>query len=129
MESTSEVVHALYDAYLAGEPAGMLALMSDEVHLRFLGQVEVHGKEAATRFMAFAGGLLHDMQFEIRDIIVDGDTAAAIWDERAVTADGAPWSNHGVDVIHVRDGKVVALHENNDVREVHKHFPPYRANG
>jgi hypothetical protein len=26
----------------------------------------------------------------------------------------------------VRDGKVVALHENNDVREVHKHFPPYR---
>jgi uncharacterized protein (TIGR02246 family) len=129
METTSDVVHALYDAYLAGDPAGMLALMSDDVHLRFLGQVDVNGKEEATRFMDFAGGLLHDLEFEVRDIIVDGDAAATIWEERAVTARGVPWRNHGVDVIHVRDGKVVALHENNDVRQVHEHFPSYRANG
>ena len=28
-------------------------------------------------------------------------------------------------MIRVRDGRVVSLHENNDVRLVREHFPPY----
>jgi hypothetical protein len=28
-------------------------------------------------------------------------------------------------VIRVRDGRIVSLHENNDVRLVREHFPPY----
>ncbi len=30
-----------------------------------------------------------------------------------------------MDVVHVRDGRVAALHENNDVRKVYAHFPRY----
>ena len=53
------------------------------------------------------------------DVVVDGDVAAGVWHETATTASGEPWENHGVDVVHVRDGRVVALHENNDVRKVY----------
>jgi ketosteroid isomerase-like protein len=103
----------------------MLAQMSDDVEVRFLGQGTFHGVPAARRFMQFSAGLLQDLDFRIRKTIVDGETAAVIWDESATTAAGKAWENHGVDVIRVRGGKIVALHENNDVNLVYEHLPRF----
>jgi ketosteroid isomerase-like protein len=111
---------------MAGDKDGMLALMHEDVEVRFLGQICLRGKADAEMFMDFAGGLLSDVRFSLLRLIVDGDTAAGVWEETARTSGGAPWTNHGVDVIHVRDGLVVALHENNDTRMVYRYFPPYR---
>jgi ketosteroid isomerase-like protein len=122
---TRQVVDALYKAFLSGDGEGMIALMSDDVEVTFLGQGTFHGIPAVRRFMEFSAGLLSDVEFRIKTIIIDGDVGSAVWEETATTRDGKPWENHGVDVIRVRDGKVVALHENNDVRLVHEHFPPY----
>ena len=123
--STREVVDALYKAFLAGDGEGMIALMADDVEVTFLGQGTFHGIPAVRRFMGFSAGLLEDVEFRIQTVIIDGDVGAAVWEESATTRDGKPWENHGVDVIRVRDGKIVALHENNDVRLVREHFPPY----
>ena len=127
MSDTRAVAEAVYAAFLAGDKDGMLAVMADDVEVSFLGQVLLRGKEAASRFFDFAGPLLTDVEFTLEEIVVDGDVAAGVWHETATTAAGDPWENHGVDVIHVRDGRVVALHENNDVRKVYKHFPRYDA--
>jgi ketosteroid isomerase-like protein len=124
-EDTRRVVDALYDAFLAGDPEGMIALMADDVEVTFLGQGTFHGIPAVRRFFAFAGGLLRDVDFRIDTIIVDGDVGCAVWHETATTHAGDPWATHGVDVIRVRDGRIVSLHENNDVRLVRRHFPPY----
>ena len=124
-EDTRRTVDALYAAYLAGDGEGMIALMADDVEVTFLGQGTFHGIPAVRRFMTFSAGLLKDVEFTIHELIVDGEHASAIWSETATTADGKPWVNHGVDVIRVRGGQVVMLHENNDVRLVHAHFPPY----
>src|SRR5436190_14157143 len=126
---TRRVVDALYDAYLAGNGEGMLAQMADDVEVRFLGQGTFHGLPEVRRFMEFSAGLLRDLDFRIRRTIVDGDTAAVIWDESATTADGKAWENHGVDVIRVHGGKIVSLHENNDVNLIYEHFPRYDAAG
>jgi ketosteroid isomerase-like protein len=123
--STREVVEELYRAFLAGDKDGMLAVLHPDVEVSFLGQVYLHGTDAAGRFFDFAGGLLRDVDFTLEDVLVDGDVAAGVWHETATTASGEPWENHGVDVVHVRDGRVVALHENNDVRKVYAHFPRY----
>lgn len=115
----------LYRAFLAGDKHGMLAVMDDDVEISFLGQVQLRGKAEASRFFDFAGTLLRDVDFTLEQIVVDGDVAAGIWRETATTMAGEPWTNHGVDVIHVREGRVVALHENSDVRMVRQHFPSY----
>lgn len=125
MTTTRQVVEELYRAFLAGDKDGMLAVMHPDVEVSFLGQVHLRGKEEASRFFDFAGGLLSDVDFTLEDILVDGDVAAGVWHETATTLSGEPWENHGVDVVHVRDGRVVALHENNDVRKVYAHFPRY----
>jgi ketosteroid isomerase-like protein len=122
---TRSVVDALYEAFLAGDSEGMLAQMADEVEVRFLAQGTFHGIPAARRFMQFSAGLLRDLDFRIRRKIVDGDAAAVIWDESATTAAGKPWENHGVDVIRVRNAKIVVLHENNDINLVYEHFPRF----
>jgi len=125
MNDTQTTAEALYRAFLAGDKDGMLALMDDDVEISFLGQVQLRGKPEASRFFDFAGTLLRDVDFTLEQVVVDGDVAAGIWRETATTMSGEPWANHGVDVIHVRDGRVVALHENNDVRLVRRHFPSY----
>jgi ketosteroid isomerase-like protein len=122
---TRRVVDALYQAFLAGDPEGMIAQMADDVEVTFLGQGTFHGIPAVRRFFAFAGPLLQDLDFRIGPVVIDGDVACAVWRETATTRDGQPWENHGVDVIRVRDGRIVSLHENNDVRLVRQHFPPY----
>lgn len=122
---TRDVVDRLYGAFLAGDAEGMVDLLSDDVSLRFLGQVDARGIDEARRFFAFAGGLLDDVRFEIRHEVVDGEWAAVVWSESAVTASGEPWANHGVDVIRVEGGQITVLHENNDTRLVHRHFPVY----
>ncbi len=125
MRSTREVAEELYRAFSAGDKEGMLAVLDPDVEVSFLGQVHVRGTAAASRFFDFAGGLLRDVDFVLEDLLVEGDVAAGIWHETATTSSGRPWENHGVDVLHVRDGLVVALHENNDVRKVYEHFPRY----
>jgi len=123
--TTRQVVERLYHAYLHGDPEGMLALMREDVHVRFLGQANLQSIEETRRFFGFAAGLLTDLDFRIERTIADGEWAAVTWSETARTADGAAWENHGVDVIHVVGGEIAALHENNDVRMVHRHFPRY----
>jgi ketosteroid isomerase-like protein len=121
-EATRRAVEALYRAYLAGDPDGMLATMADDVHVRFLGMVDFTGIEEARRFFHANTAKLIDLDFRIRKLIVDGHHAAAVWSETATTPAGEPYANHGVDVFEVRDGMVVAVHENNDVTVVRRHF-------
>lgn len=125
MKSTRELVDALYAAFLTGDAEGMLQLMAEDVEVRFLGQATLRGKQQTRRFMAFAGSLLSNVEFRVRKTIVDGNAAAVVWDETAETASGRPWVNHGVDVVHVDNGLITKLHENNDVRLVRLHFPSY----
>jgi ketosteroid isomerase-like protein len=122
---TKRVVDALYAAYLAGDGEGMIAQMADDVEVTFLGQGTFHGIPAVRGFMEFSASLLRDVDFRIQALIIDGEVGSAVWQETAITRDGEPWENHGVDVIRVRAGQVVSLHENNDVTLVHKHFPRY----
>jgi uncharacterized protein (TIGR02246 family) len=122
---TRAVVEALYAAFLSGDLDGMLAQMAEDVEVRFLGQGRFDGVAAVRRFMEFSAGLLTDLDFRIQRVVVDGEVAAVIWEETATTTDGHPWENHGVDVIRVRGGKIVSLHENNDVTLVHRHFPRF----
>lgn len=126
-EETRRVIEDLYDAYFAGDLARMLATFSEDIAFRFLGQVDGQGIDEARRFFAHSAGLLVDLDFRLEYKVIDGDHAAVTWTETARTAAGAPWNNHGVDVFEVREGKIVSLHENNDVRLVHEHFEKYKS--
>jgi ketosteroid isomerase-like protein len=112
---TRAVVEDLYQAYFAGNPEGMLATMSDEVEVRFLGRGVFRGIDPSRRFLTANTAKLINLDFRIRRLIIDGEYAAAVWEESATTIHGDPYENHGVDVFRVEDGEITILHENNDV--------------
>jgi len=124
-KETRRVVDRLYEGFLRGDPEAMLATFSDDIAIRFLGQVDTRGIDEARRFFTHAAGLLTDLDFRRRHTVIDGSRAAVTWTEIARTVAGAHWENHGVDVFEVRDDKIISLHENNDVRLIHKHFGKY----
>lgn len=115
-EATTRVtVDRLYAAYFAGDPEGMLATLSDDVEVRFLGRGTYRGIKEARAFLTSNTGTLKDLDFRIRKLIVDGDWVAVVWDETATTIHGDPYANHGIDIFRVVNGAIVVLHENNDV--------------
>lgn len=123
MRTTEQTVRALYRAFRNGDSAGMLALLDDGVEVRFLGVQPIHGLAEARAFFERQAGILNDVDFQLAHLLVDGEYAAGVWRETARTADGLPWSNHGVDVFRVLSGKVISLHENNDVRKFYRFIP------
>lgn len=125
-QETRAVAEALYEAFLAGDAEGMLAQLHEEAEVAFLGQGCVRGTQQVRELFEFLGGQLAEVEFTLDQLVVDGSVAAGIWRERAVSVDGETWENHGVDLIHVHDGRVVALHENNDVRREHPYVSRYR---
>ena len=123
MRTTEQAVRALYRAFQSGDSAAMLALLDDDVEVRFLGVRPMRGLAEARAFFELQAGILNDVDFQVTRLVVDGEYAAGVWHETARTPDGLPWSNHGVDVFRVRSGKVVSLHENNDVRKFYRFIP------
>ncbi len=113
-QTVAAVLDALYAAYLGGDTQGMLATMSDDVSVRFLGRPPVNGVEEAAKFFTDNNASLQDLDFRIRTRVIDGEWAAVTWDETA-TALGRPYENQGVDVFRVVDGKITVLRVNNDI--------------
>ena len=120
--TTRDTIERLYAAYLGGDPNGMADLLSEQAWVRFLGQAELWGRERARALFTDNEDLFTELDFTIERVVIDGEHAAAIWSEVAVTRSGEPWSNHGVDVFGVADGEITFLHENNDVMTFRRHF-------
>lgn len=114
-DMTRRIVDRLYTAYFAGDVDGMLAEMAPDVEVRFLGRGVHRGIIEARRFFAANTGMLLNLDFRILRRIVDGEWAAALWEETATTIHGDAYSNHGVDVFRVQRNQIVILHENNDI--------------
>lgn len=119
---TKRVIDALYEAYFAGDAAGMVNLMTEDVWVRFLGRADFRGKAEASEFFASNTPLLEDLDFQIHKLIIDGRYAAAVWSETARTVHGDDYVNHGVDIFEVENGEIVSVHENNDINVHRSHF-------
>lgn len=122
---TRAVVEDLYDAFGSGDLDRMFGLMADDVVVTFLAQGTFRGRTEVERFLAFSEGLLVDLDWRLEAIVVDGELGCGIWAETARTADGHPWATTGVDVLRVRDGRIVSLTMNNDAALSRRHLPPY----
>src|SRR3954451_20525352 len=123
--ATRNVIDTMYAYYLSGDQAGMLSLMRDDAVVTFVGHGTFHGKDEIRAYMAFSGGLLPDLVFNIRQKIVEGEYAAVTWDETATTWRGEPWQSTGVDVYHVVNDQITELTVNSDTDKMLRQLGPY----
>jgi ketosteroid isomerase-like protein len=109
-ERTRSAIRRFYEAYRDGDVDRMTAGLASDVRLRFLGLADVRGVHAARRFLHEHAKTRRDGGFRIAKLVLEGNRAAAVWEERG------PAANHGVGVFEVRDGLIVSIHENDAVR-------------
>lgn len=123
--ATRALIDRFYEAYTAGNLAGMLALLDEAAVVTFNGHGVFRGRAEYQPYMEWAGTQLPELQFTVTAKIVDGDRAAVTWDEIGTTAHGARWDAIGVDTYRVVDGKIVALTVHSDTDKMRRFLDPY----
>jgi uncharacterized protein (TIGR02246 family) len=108
-EATRAVIDRFYEAYLAGDPEGMLAEIADDATMTFAGHGTFRGMTEIRAYFAWAGPQLVDLEFNVIAKIVEGDRASVPWSETAQTKRGDAWEAIGCDIYRVANGKIVEL--------------------
>ena len=107
--ATRAVIDRFYAAYLGGNLDGMLAEIAGDAVVTFAGHGTFRGKGEIRPYMEWGVKQLPELQFNVRNKIVDDDRAAVTWDETGRTKRGDDWSAIGCDVYRVVNGKIVEL--------------------
>lgn len=106
--TTEELVHRFNDAFVVHDPSGLDDLIGDDCVMEAIQPApdgaRYEGREAS---LAFWKALAEDRgsQFEAEEIVVTGDRATIRW--RYHFGDGLAESVRGVNLMRVRDGKIV----------------------
>ncbi|MGY1409413.1 MULTISPECIES: nuclear transport factor 2 family protein [unclassified Luteimonas] len=94
-------------AVAAGDNEGFLAFCTDDVTWHFIGNRTITGKGAVRRYMDET--YIHPPEFDVADLLVDGDTVVAIGDITITDAGGAQMRSAYCDVWRLRDGRLAEL--------------------
>ena len=123
--ATRAALDRVYAAYTSGDLEGMLALMSEDVIVAFIGHGTFDGKDEAHAYMTWAAKQIPELNFRVLHKIVDGERAAVVWDETGFTWHGDFWSARGVDVYRIVDNRVVELTVYSDTEKIARLLEPW----
>ena len=119
VEDKVEVARRYLEALRGLDPEGMLTEVSDDMVLEIPFAPaglprRLAGKTAVATFVRAAlGGFFREFEVTRLDIRAEeaSDRVVAEYESRGTTADGRPYANSYVNLIRVRDGKVVESRE------------------
>ncbi len=112
-QTNVEVVQRAYEAFGRGDIPAMLEVMTDDVDWNLQGPSAIpwagprHGREEVGEFFSLLGQTLDFEQFEIREIVSQGDTVVHLGYERLrVKQTGRLVEAEWTHVYTLRNGKV-----------------------
>jgi len=116
------------------------ALLKDcvpNIHHRFGGSHalggERHDIHALRTWFGRLGRLGPQLHLKVNDVWVKGwphnTTIIIRWDATDKRADGSPYKNHGVQIVNMRWGKIVAIDANEDSQAVAENLAMHAAYG
>lgn len=106
---TRRIVEAVYAAHRSHDLEALVGLLAPDVEVTFLGRGTFANADAFRAHLTGGTSGLRNVDLQLKTLIIDGTSAAGIWEETAETASGQAYHNHGVDVFAVRDGAVNEL--------------------
>jgi ketosteroid isomerase-like protein len=105
--SNAEIVRSYLNAFASGDPAAVVAHVTDDfenIQVGLLGKGCSGANVYAERLVGFLGAFA-DLKYDIEELIVDGDKIAAAY-KMTFTDNGQSMVIEGVMVITMRDGKI-----------------------
>ena len=112
-QENKQVVQAIFESFGRGDIAGLLGHVEEDVVWNAPGSSLVpyygnrHGHEGVQDFFQKLGSNISFENFELLDLIAEGDKVVAVGRERGrVGATGKTFNNDWAIVFTIRDGKV-----------------------
>jgi ketosteroid isomerase-like protein len=81
-------------------------LITEDVAFDFPGAGRVEGKRRTLLLLKSILRKYPVLRLKVSKIIVSGDRACTVWTNRGEASDGTPYSNSGMTLLHIKDGKV-----------------------
>jgi ketosteroid isomerase-like protein len=124
-----ETVQRVFQAFGRGDIPGVLALLAEDVLWFFPGPPAIpfagerRGHEGATQFFQTLGGAVEFEQFEVRELVAQGDKVVALGFERGrVRATGRTFDNPWALVFTLRGGRVAEFRSYEDTAALAEAF-------
>ena len=80
--------------------------LMENAALDFPGPGRIKSQKKIISFLKALFRRFPRLEFTVHDIIVEGDRACIVWTNEGERNDGQPYSNSGITLLHMSDGKI-----------------------
>jgi ketosteroid isomerase-like protein len=98
-----------FDAMNARDFTDLELHLSPDVAFDFPGAGDIIGSRRMLLFLKVLFRKYTRLVFTVQEVLADGERACAVWTNEGMTAEGEPYCNSGVTVMHFSGGRIVAL--------------------
>jgi ketosteroid isomerase-like protein len=83
--------------------------LAPDVAFDFPGAGDINGSRRMLLFLKVLFRKYARLMFTVQEVLADGERACVVWTNEGKTAEGEPYCNSGVTVMHFSGGRIVAL--------------------
>ena len=104
-----ELIQIIFNAFNKRDVSELEGYLDEEAVFEFPGTELVKGPKRILLFFKVLFRKYPRLKFNVTDILVDGDEACAIWSNEGEDNTGKPYSNRGVTIVRIKEGKIVFI--------------------
>ena len=107
--SNKYLAKAFMDALNNRNYAEFPKCLMENAALDFPGPGRIKSRKKIISFVKALFRRFPRLEFTVFDIIVEGDRACIVWTNEGERNDGEPYSNSGITLLHITDGKIAFI--------------------
>lgn len=107
--SNEHLAGAFMDALNKRNYAEFPQRLIEDAALDFPGPGRIKSRKKIISFLKALFRRFPRLEFTVHDIIAEGDRACIVWTNEGERNDGQPYSNSGITLLHMSDGKIAFI--------------------
>ncbi len=107
--SMPELLQALFAGMSHQNFVAVEALLDEGIQFDFPGTAPLQGTRKVRSFLRVLWRQYPRLEFEVHEMIVEGERACAFWTNQGQTRAGDPYENRGMTLVHACAGRIILL--------------------
>ena len=105
----SELVRILFTALNSRDLTSLEQHLADDASFDFPGPGLIRGRKKIILFLKILFRKFSRLTFSLQRVITEQDCACAVWTNEGEDKAGKPYSNRGITLMEIREGKITFL--------------------
>ncbi|MCF6357158.1 MAG: nuclear transport factor 2 family protein [Draconibacterium sp.] len=108
-EQKRKLAQLVFDCFNTRDFSKVEPFVADDIIFNFPGAGDILGARKALFFMKMLLRKFPVLEFDISEIIVEGEKAVAVWTNSGKNTEGEEYSNSGMTLFHFKDGMISVI--------------------